>query len=99
MKSDLDVIHSLGSEIEEEILSLYRNSDNNLAVAIKRNSDYVSDKIKIQKEEKKPSSEALGTLNDMVELVRTAHIIVSKSDLQAAINALDFNEIKYQIVE
>lgn len=98
VQSDLDVIHGLNSEIEDEILEIYRNNDNNLAMAIKRNSDYVSDKIKIQKDVK-PKAEAMGALNDMVEMTKTAHIIVSKEDLQQAINCLDFADIKYQVLE
>lgn len=98
VQSDLDVIHGLNSEIEDEILEIYRNNDNNLGIAIKRNSDYVSDKIKVQSEIK-PKAENMGALNDVVEKVKTAHIVVAKEDLQQAINCLEFADISYRVIE
>lgn len=105
--SDLAAIDGLNSEIKDELFIVYRNSDNNLAAVIKRNSDYLADKNRVQemmkeeviKEEKKPSGEAMGDLNNLVELFKTVHIIVSADDLQAAKNALDFSEIHYQVLE
>lgn len=99
--SDINVIKGLSSEIEGEILDVYRKSGNNLAAAIERNTQYLHDKNFIETKEpaKKISAEAMGSLNEVVEKFKTVHIIISASDLQAAKNALDFNEIKYQILE
>lgn len=109
VRSDLDIIKSLNSEIEDELLDTYKKNGNNLASAITRNQQYVADKARIetQKEEaqkeapaeKKVESEALTTLNDIVELTKTVHLIISKTDLQAAKNCLDFADIPYQVVE
>jgi hypothetical protein len=109
VRSDLDIIKSLSSEIEDELLECYKKNGNNLASAITRNQQYIADKAHIEAkkeeaqkdmpEDKKVESEALTTLNDMVEMTKTVHIIISKSDLQAAKNCLDFAEISYQVVE
>ena len=113
VRSDLDIIHGLGSEIESELIETYKKNNNDLAVAMRRNQMYMEDKMKLQSvvspaptivnEDKiaeiRPNPEAMGTLNDMVELTKTAKIIVSKADLQLACNALDFNDIKYQVIE
>lgn len=97
--SELEIIKGLGSEIQNELLDTYRANGNNLAIAIKRNTDYMNDKAKLQVKmaEEKPKAEAMGTLNDMVDMVQTVKIIVSKSDLQLAKNALDFNDISYRV--
>jgi hypothetical protein len=109
--SDLDILKSLNSEIEEELIKVYKANDNNLASAIQRNNQYMQDKARVQArneevkteekkaEEERPQSEAVKELNDLVEMVKTVHIIVSKDDLQAALNALDFSEIKYQVIK
>ena len=52
-----------------------------------------------QKNEPRPSAESMGTLNDLVKMTQTVHIIISKSDLQTVKNVLDFSDIKYQILE
>lgn len=102
VRSAIDVIKSLNSEIEDELFTVYRNNDNDLAAAIKRNSDYISDKARIEassKEEKRPSAEAMGTLNDFVEMTKMVRLVINKADLQQAINCLDFAEIKYTVEE
>ena len=40
VKSDLDVLQALGSEIEDELISAYKKSGNDLKVAIQKNNDY-----------------------------------------------------------
>ena len=40
VKSDIEVIHSLDSEIEEECLAAYRKAGNDLNAAIQKNNDY-----------------------------------------------------------
>lgn len=109
IKSDIDVIKGLGSEIEAELFDIYKKNGNSLVAAMNRNQQYVQDKLKIQtaaqqpimsaapKEDFKPNVESTRTLNDMVEMAQTVRIIVSKADLQLAKNALDFNEISYRV--
>ena len=46
--SELTVIRSLNSEIEDELLDVYKRTGNNLAAAVERNSQYISDKAKIE---------------------------------------------------
>lgn len=102
VKSAIDVIKSLGSEIEDELFTVYRNNDNDLAAAIKRNTDYLADKARIEaasKEEKRPSAESMGVLNDFVQMTEMVRLVISKADLQQAINCLDFAEIKYTVEE
>lgn len=102
VKSAIDVIKSLNSEIEDELLTVYRNNDNDLATAIKRNTDYLADKARIEaasKEEKKPSAEAMGTLNDVAKAFNTVKFVISASDREEVETILGFNGIKYQILE
>jgi hypothetical protein len=106
--SELNIIKGLNSEIEDELYTIYRNNDNNLAMAVKRNTDYMNDKARIEakvaeqpKEEPEPTIEptSTGSLNDMVEAVQTVALVISKADLQQARNCLDFADIHYQVVE
>lgn len=58
VKNDLGIIESLNSEIYEELLSTYEKSGNDLAKAVERNSQYLSDKAKVVekvKEAEKPA--------------------------------------------
>ena len=42
--ADIQAIQALGSEIEDQLFKCYRQNGNNLAAAIKRNSDYIEAK-------------------------------------------------------
>lgn len=135
IRSDLSVIEGLHSEIHDEIIKTYINSDNNLSVAVARNSQYLEDKNRMEKlakekaeREKKEREELerkaveetvvdevqgfkeeevegfenptpIDNLNNFVNKTKTATIIVSLEDLQSVKNALDFAEIKYEILE
>lgn len=48
IKSDLDAIHSLQSEIESELIEAYKQNGNNLSAAIKRNNQYMADKNRVK---------------------------------------------------
>ncbi len=48
IKTDLDAIKSLNSEIEDEVIATYRTSGNSLSAAIQRNTQYLSDKAKVE---------------------------------------------------
>lgn len=103
IKSDLDVIRSLSSEIEPELIDVYKANGNDLAAAIKRNSQYTADKAKIQaqakEEEKKPQPEMMGALDEVVQAFKTVKIVISAEDKEEVQTILDFNGIKYQVLE
>lgn len=44
VKTDLETIRMLGSEIEDELLKAYKNAGNNLQVAVQKNNDYLQAK-------------------------------------------------------
>ncbi len=46
--SELDVIRSLNSDIEDELLDVYKRTGNNLAATVERNTQYIKDKAKIE---------------------------------------------------
>lgn len=48
VRSDIDAIKALNSEIEDECLKAYQRAGNNLAAAITKNSDYISAKAKAE---------------------------------------------------
>lgn len=63
VKTDLAVIKALKSEFEDKLISAYKSSGNNLAVAIQKNTDYQEAKIATEKalkeaEERKAREEA-----------------------------------------
>lgn len=104
VKTDLDAIKALGSEIEEDVIDAYVKAGNNLATAIQRNNQYIADKNRTvkqmeEKKETKPVAEAMGTLNDMVNLVKTVHFIVSKDDAEDVENLLTLSGFSYRKVE
>lgn len=113
IKSDLEVIKGLSSEIEDEVIETYKASGNNLASAIKRNQQYIVDKTRIEEakkeaepkvEIKEPEVETKNplegtTLNTMVQMTKTAKIIVSMDDLAQVEELLGFSNIKYQVVK
>jgi hypothetical protein len=91
VKTDLEAIHALGSEVEQECIKAYINSDNNLSVAIQRNAQYMADKEKIETDTVKEAS-----TKEPVK-VGTAKIIVSVDDLPQIKETLDFMGVKYQV--
>lgn len=103
IKSDLDVIRSLGSEIEPELIDVYKANGNDLAAAIKRNSQYTADKAKIQaqakEEEKKPQPEMMGTLDKVVQAFKTVTFIVSAEDAEEVEGLLNISGISFRKVE
>ncbi len=56
VRSDIEVIKSLGSEIEEECLSTYKKAGNDLKSAIQKNNDYNSAKKLAEEKIKEESS-------------------------------------------
>lgn len=101
VKNDLNAIKSLNSEIEEDIISTYINSGNDLAKAIERNTQYLSDKAKVveQVKEVEPKVEPTPTPQPVKEEVKpnTAKIVVSVDDLPQIKETLDFMGVKYEI--
>lgn len=106
VKTDLDALKALGSEIYEEIIETYIQSGNNLAAAIQRNNQFIADKARTveqikenAKEEIKPKAEAMGTLNDMVNSTKTVHFIISKADEEEVENLLTLSGVSYRKIE
>lgn len=107
VKTDIDAIKALHSEIYEEIIETYIRSGNNLASAIERNNQYLADKTRTveqikenaKTEEVKPKADAMGALNDAVNLTKTVTFIVSKADAEDVENLLVLSGISYRKVE
>lgn len=108
VKNDIEAIKALGSEIEEECINSYINSNNNLSVAIQRNQQYLADKQKVltetaveqvKEQPQEVEHKGMTQLNEMAKLVRTAKIIISLDDLAQVKELLDFSDIKYQVIE
>ena len=112
VKNDISVIKSLGSEIESEILETYKKSGNDLAKAIERNTQYLSDKRTIEQANKESESKVEtketvvetkenplegSKLNEMVQMTKTARIIVSMDDLAQVEELLGFSGISYRV--
>lgn len=100
--SELNIIKGLGSEIEDEVIAIYKKNGNSLAAAIERNTQYQKDKATIEAkkpEEKKPDAKAMGQLNNIVEKFRTVHFIVSKEDEEEVENLLSLSDISFQKVD
>lgn len=85
IRSDLDVIKSLNSEIESEVIEVYQKSGNNLATAISRNTQFVTDKARVEekvKSEIKTENLVEKTL-EPVKTTRMVHFIVAGEDAEA----------------
>lgn len=96
----IETIKALQSEIEDELLELIKNNDFDITKAIQRNTQYMQDKAKIEaKVERKPSAEAMGELNNVVQAFKTVHFIISKEDEEEVENLLNLSDIKFQKVE
>lgn len=104
---DLNIIVSLNSDIQEELISTYKNSNNDLSAAIRRNKQYLADKQRVQEQAKEQAKqemtfekpEPIQQLNDFIQMTKTVKIIINADDLQRTRNVLDFAEIKYEILE
>ena len=103
VKTDLEVIHGLSSEIEEDVIKAYKASG--LAAAIQRNTQYLADKARV--EEKVKTNLQNGTvkieqplpvteLNDMVTKISMVHFIVPAEDADHVEQILAENGIIYR---
>lgn len=103
VKNDLQAIKSLNSEIEDDVISTYIKSGNDLAQAIARNTQYLSDKAKVveQVKEVEPKVEPAPAPQPVKEETKpnTAKIVVSVDDLPQIKETLDFMGVKYEIEE
>ena len=106
VKTDLEAIDALDSEVRDEAIEAYIRAGNNLTAAIQRHNQYLADKNKVVEqvketapEEIKPKAEAMGTLNDMVNLTKTVTFIISKDDAEDVENLLKVSGISYRIME
>lgn len=108
VRSDIDVIKSLCSEIEEELLNTYKKLGNNLSAAVQRNQQYLADKNRVKeqvkeevKEEiketialKKP--EPIKEFNDLSSKINMVHFVVSNEDADAVRQLLINNGIIFR---
>ncbi len=57
IKNDLSAIEALNSEIKDELIDCYQRSGNDLSKAIARNSQFISDKARVEEEAKHKAEE------------------------------------------
>lgn len=110
--NNLNAIKSLNSEIEEEVLEVYKRSD--LATAIQKNTDYLNTKAlaekRIEEEKKAEEKQEVVSAADITDEIPSAeelptpiadwvYIRVKASDLERVKNTLDFSEIEYEVKE
>ena len=58
VRSDLETIKALNSEIENDCIEAYIRSGNDLSVAIRRNTQYLSDKQRVEEQARKEAERA-----------------------------------------
>ena len=105
IKTDLDAIRSLHSEIEEEVIAAYKNSGNVLSIAIQKNSDYLSAKSMAEKkiaEERQaevtpvaPTACQPAEPVDVWEEPTFTFRVTGEDAIKQVKEMLDFAEIKY----
>lgn len=109
VKSDLDAISALNSEIHEELLKVYKSSGNMLSAAIVKNSDYLQAKQmaeqKIREEVKEEAKEEIREEIKPEQIlvdVETGEIIpdftfrvTGKENIKAVKDFMEFSEIPF----
>lgn len=108
VKNDLNAISALNSEIENDCIDVYAKNGNDLASAIARNSQYISDKAKVVEQVKeaeksvKPPVEKAVEPNPIQQMYEQAqqeqvvHFIVDKKDEEDVENLLILGGIKFR---
>ena len=110
VKNDLTAIRALNSEIEDECIETYLRFNNDLSMAIQRNSQYLADKQKIAEQAKEvaspepqtevveetPKSAPLQQLDDLAKTIRMHHFIVSEADAEEVRNLLNLSGITFR---
>lgn len=110
IKNDLVAIRALNSEIEDECIETYIRFNNDLSMAIQRNSQYLADKQKIAEQAKEvanpepesevaeetPKSAGLQQLDDLAKSIRMHHFIVSEADAEEVREMLNFANITFR---
>lgn len=86
VRSDINVIKALNSEIEEECLKAYKESGNDLAAAITKNSDFIKAKQLVENKKPVPMDDVL--------TIR----IEGKDNIDKVKDFLSFAEIEYKEV-
>lgn len=111
VKNDLVAIRALNSEIYDECVETYLRFNNDLSMAIQRNSQYLADKQKIAEQTKEivanpenesemveetPKCAPLQHLDDLSKTIRMVHFIVSETDAEQVREILSFANIIYR---
>ena len=98
VKNDLSAIKALNSEIESEVVEVYKNNGNDLSAAIQRNSQYLSDKQKVVEQVKETKAEVKKetpvVANESVMTIR----ITGAENIEKVKSFLDFSEIPFEEV-
>ena len=84
IKTDIEAIKALSSEIEDEVLATYKRTGNNLSSAIMRNNQYVADKNRVKeqvKEEVKEEVKAETVVENVEPVIEEIPEIVEAVDL------------------
>lgn len=95
VKSDMEALKSLHSEIEDDVIEAYIKSGNDLSKAIERNNQYISDKSRVVAKEEKT---AMKSMDDMTEMLKTVKFIVSVDDADAVRSFLELSQIHFNEV-
>lgn len=104
VRSDLDVIKSLDSEIEDVLIDIFKQSGNNLSPAITRNTQYLKDKERVSAQIKEDAKTGITTLSQnnafdyetMASKINMVHFVVSTEDADKVEALLTFNEIVFR---
>ena len=111
VRSELDAIKALNSEIEEECIKAYKKSGRSLAAAITKNSDYMAAKQmaqaklaeeKIQEEATKAAQKAEALKNEIEAKQADEEVVIleiKKADQKEVTDFLDFQGTWYRVRE
>lgn len=85
VRSDIDIIKSLGSEIEEECLAAYKRAGNELKAAIQKNNDYNAAKKLAEEKVKEEAARKVEEVHveapiEVVETVEEAAVELPKTE-------------------
>lgn len=97
VRNDLKIIESLNSEINDELIKVYKKT-RDLKEVINRNQQYLKDKEVINAIQKDEQCETKHEEKPTVKS-NTASIIISLEDLDKVLQTLDFMEVKYKLIK
>ena len=99
IRMDMDALHALKSEFEDELIKAYKESGNQLTAAIQRNQQLISAKEIAEKKESEEKSEIKEEpeINPLPFDVETVSFIISGNEnIQKVREFLKFSEIPFE---